>query len=459
MPLNTFPFTTGPATLPDVGELSYNGCEFSPLFETNVSGTCVKDVANRTIKYMEYNIKVDGYVTLPDGPIPTPDGTSIAPTMATLRRLLTEQGGELTYKGRGCDIVSGGNIGIGTQDIAWGPIPELLEFQPLGGGLSAKIQWQVKVRIPEIPKGNGLKSAGGLAAIPLLQFNYETTVSYGDDGFSKLGVRGILEIPLARQAQEIRTLMQTADDMRKVVENQVMVGIDLGRFRMTSRNFNLSRDKRTLEWDFQAEEKPYMDMPPGCTVARGTYSVRPAKAGMGLCRWLCTLRATYTVRPDEPRRLAWLSFLALLRLRMAASQVGPNPALAANQQPPRGRRPNPLLALLFAPDAANALLNPVGELQGEDKAVKETRRAFLMDFSIDEGLYLDSKTTTFSATWTLVTFFNQILLGSGIWKKLPEKDQKNNSRYAILMKDINGTQSWLANKVDPNLDIVVDFGS
>ena len=31
----TFNFTTGPATLPDVGELSYNKCVFGPLFNTN----------------------------------------------------------------------------------------------------------------------------------------------------------------------------------------------------------------------------------------------------------------------------------------------------------------------------------------------------------------------------------------------------------------------------------------
>ena len=44
-------FTTGPTTLPDAGVAAYNGCVFSPLFETTVSGAVVNDAANRTVKY------------------------------------------------------------------------------------------------------------------------------------------------------------------------------------------------------------------------------------------------------------------------------------------------------------------------------------------------------------------------------------------------------------------------
>ena len=38
---NTYNFTTGPASLPDVGKLAYNDRVFSPLYETKISG---KDV-------------------------------------------------------------------------------------------------------------------------------------------------------------------------------------------------------------------------------------------------------------------------------------------------------------------------------------------------------------------------------------------------------------------------------
>lgn len=142
MAVATQNFTTGPSTLPDVGVLFYNGCTFSPLYETNVSGRCVKDDAQRTIMYMEYTISVDGYVTLPDG------AADINGVMNNLRTMLTAQGGELRYIGRGNDIEV--NVpGSKHRDVKWGPTPELLEFQPLGAGRSAKIKWIVKVQIVE----------------------------------------------------------------------------------------------------------------------------------------------------------------------------------------------------------------------------------------------------------------------------------------------------------------------
>ena len=156
-------FSTGPSTLPDVGVCSYNGCVFSPLFESNVSGKAVPDEARRTIIYMEYIITLDGYVNAPDGAAfllgtgalaYTP--TSTDGSMRDLRRLLSKQGGALNYTGRGNDIIV--NVGD-IRDVKWGPIPEILEFQPLGAGRSAKIKWTVKVAILE--EGYSLTTGGG----------------------------------------------------------------------------------------------------------------------------------------------------------------------------------------------------------------------------------------------------------------------------------------------------------
>ena len=464
MGLPAFNFTTGDAALPAAvapatALLSYNGCTFSPLFATDVSGIVVKDEANRTTKYMEYVITVDGYVTLHAAQL------SIADTMATLRRALTAQGGELTYQGRGCDIIVNAGAAAGNRnDVAWGPIPEILDFQPLGGASSAKIVWRVTVRIPEVsPRvaGPGEKP-GGLAG-GLLQFNYETSVGYGEDGYSILSIRGVLEIPLTRTPnQRVRTLTQTADNFRDQIEARLMKGIDLTRFRVVRRNFSLSRDKRILTWDFSIEEKAYMDLPPHITVARGTYTVRPSKAGMGLVTWLCSLRATYTVRHDSPRRIAWLAYLQLLRVRMAASRLGPELRLKGEQNPGRGVLTAAATiapaGIAFATGAA--LLQFMRNLLNmQDKIVKDSNRPLLVDFSVDEGLYLDSKTTTFSATWKIVVPFSHVLLASGIWTKVAEQDAARNNLWAASMKDIQGHKSWELNRANPALDVIVDFGS
>ncbi len=435
-----FNFTTGPTTLPDVGELSYNGCIFGPLFETKVSGKVIKDAAGRTTKFLEYLIEVDGYVTL------ELDGSSdISQTMATLRLLLTQQAGILTYKGRGSNIVvnsPGGTV----YDAAWGPVPELLDFAPLGAGLSAKIKWAVTTRIPEV------QSPGRLY---VLQFNSETTVSYDEAGFSTLTIKGTLEIPLTRPTQGNRRLAVTVDDYRSVWLDQVANSIDLTRFRVVRRNFAVSRDDRTMEWDFQAEEIPYMGLPPFCTVAHGSYSVRQAKASPGMVNWLCTLRCTYTIPNQTPRRTAWLAFLALLRLRMMWSQQSTIPLINGGAQNPGivgiGLR---AVNQVVGNAARGVFGNAQAELAGENAPIANANRALFIDFSIDEGLYLDSKTITFSATWTLKVVFAEIIKCSGIWRQV----EPNNNNWAISVTNISGSQSWLKNKLNPTQEVIVDFG-
>lgn len=445
-----FNFTTGPSTLPSVSTLSYNGCTFSPLYETTVSGAVVKDNANRTTKFMEYTITADGYVTLPE------NATTTNGVMQSLRKLLTAQAGTLVYSGRGNDIIVN-QPGSPVADVAWGPVPELLEFQPLGGGRSAKIKWAVKVRIPEVPASNN----GHLG--PVLQFNEETVVSYGDDGYSTISIRGTLEIPLTRPAQGTRTLTQTVDDFRQSFMDQVARSIDLTRFRVTKRDFPMSRDKRTMEWSFVAEELPYMGMPGGVVKAEGNYDVKPVKSGPGLCAWTCTLSVDYTVAKNQPRRLAWFSFLALMRARMSYSRFATIPnANAATQNPPNNPAAN------FAGDATAATFAFVPGFQLASGAyfyrrffprqqlnVQQSTNAILIDFSVSEGLYLNSKKIRFSAQWKLMTTFAGIMAASGLWVLVPTD---GGNVWATSMQNISGSTSWLRNQFQANQDVIVDFG-
>lgn len=465
MTVATIDFTTGPATLPDIGTLSYNGCTFSPLFTTEVSGQMVKDDATRTVKCTEYSITVDGYVTLPDR------AASVSPTMVKLRTLLEQQGGALVYKGRGMDLTvnPAGAVAGATKDVAWGPVPEVLEFQPLGGGLSAKVRWRCKTRVPEMPSlVAGMPTVGkGAAAVPLMQFNYETTVDYGEDGFSSLSVKGVLEIALTRATVATRTLTQTVDDVRGEVDRRILGGVDLTRFMVKRRAFNVSRDKRVMAWDYSIEEKPYMDLPPECTIAHGTYSVRPTKQGMGLCTWLCSLRATYVVRADRPRRTAWIAFLSLLRLRMAFSKVPPNVDLTIKSPAPTSLAPSrgTLAAITLTGGPLSPLLPQyaywkAAELWGyfnkdTTKAVSDSRKAWLIDFGFDEGLYLDSKQISFNATWRLVAPLTHIMLASGMWSKV---EGARRDLWSTSVQNVMGSQSWLANRLDPKLDVIVDLG-
>lgn len=459
MGATAFDFSTGGTLLADVGRCEYNGCRFSPLFTTKLSVNPVKDEAVRTTKLLECSLEVDGYVTTHNA-----FDTTIDPTMRTLRRSLTVQGGPLTYTGRGMDLyvnVTGlpaGTRGLKSSDVAWGPIPELLEFQPLGGGLSAKVRWRIKFCIYE----------GAASRAELLQLNFETSVSYGEDGYSSLSVRGTMEAPLNRQQAlaTSRNLTQTVDDFRNRLETRILAGIDLGRFRPTKRDFNVSRDKRTMTFDYAIEEKPYMDLPPPCTLARGNFDIRPKKSGSIVTSnlfWMCSLEATYTVRPDYPRRAAWVAFLWLLTYRMRWSKkvYVPDMSGAQSAPPPQpGENPlNPLLIVIGGPAGVNPFGGPAPPPPAPPTPQSLVGKPWLFDFRVKEGLYQDSKTTSFSATWQLVSSFQTLLLGSGLWRKPVETDSQGRNYWAMYMRDVMKSKSWLENQLDPTLDVIVDLGS
>lgn len=439
-------FTTGPSTLPDIGTLSYNGCTFSPLFFTHVTSNPIKDAAKRTVKLIEHVIVAEGFVTLPNGAL------TIGGTMQSLYKLLTAQGGRLIYRGKALDIEAQPRI-VGDKarrsvDVSWGPVPELIEFQPMGAGRSAKVSWKVTVRL--VPPA----VADAVNIVGLLQLNCDTSVTYDEEGYSSINIKGTMECPLTRFEMGSRVVSDTVDRFRDRLEDRILKGIDLGRFTITNRVFNISRDKRTLEFDVSAQEKPYMDLPPNCTLADGTFSMRPVKQGAGLATWNCTLRASYTVAAGRKRKFAWWAFCALVFLRMQeTNKINDNPL----RPPPPD---NGIIEVMVDPDKVE-FKNPI-----------LSEKPWIIDFNIDEGLYKNSRIISFSATWRLLCSFQQIISGSGIWRKLPEgknqakggRDQANNLWAQSMTLDpkfgsIMGSKSWLPNTLDPKLDIIVDMGS
>lgn len=471
---------TGSTILPDFGVLAYNGVTFSSLYSSEISGGVVQDEARRTTKYMEWTLQVDGRVTLNPGEVSTDA------TWANIRKKLSVHGAPLTYMGQGFGGMVVNFPGNPVWDVAFGPVPKVIFFQPLGQGRSAMIRWQVTCHLPEVVAQNiltgtpnpGSNNPIGNAAIllrPVLQYNYEATISYDDDDYSSVSIRGTLEIPMTRAGVDNRNLPTIVDRYR---DSWMDMQIDLQRFRVVRRNFNYSRDKRTADFEFVYEELPPMGMPPGASNARGTMSVRPARyGGFGGAQvaaltgvaWSVSLRATYTIRPDWPPRVAAAAFYSLMWFRMWSSTLGERPAMIDpnNQQQQAvaplldtllkgfeqgvvaggfGRGATPYYDRLFAAIRAR------GPIQKSSKSAC----IIITDFGYDEGLYLDSKTITFEASWWLLTTFRSLLVATGTWKWMP--GSSGGTAWAQSMEDISGWRSWLQNRMDPSADVIVDFG-
>lgn len=464
---------TGGSILPDTGTLFYNDVFWSALYSSKINGQVVPDNAKRTTKYVEYTLESEGVVTLNDGEVTTDA------SWANLRKKLSAHGGKLVYTGKGFSDLKVNVPGSPLFDVAYGPVPKIIYFQPLGSGRSANIKWQVTFHLPELiggvkPRPQGtlqrttppqLSRTTAIPILPVLQFNYECSVSYDEEGYSTVNVRGTLEIPMTRATVSTRIPTDIVDAYRQA---WLDIQFDLTRYRVVRRSFDFSRDKRTCEWEYSVEQHSPMGLPTSCTSARGTMSIRKAsvggKAGLPTVRWGVSLRATYTVRPDMPRRVAALAFYSLVWFRMNCSSNAKVPALASPDVEPQqpAPPPNPFDAQKFRAATAQLPANPIAfytQIMGQAKAqappVNKEAAAIVTDFAVDEGLYEDGKTITFEASWVLTTTLSTLLAATGVWRFLPDV---GGNAWALSMGDVSGWRGALINTVNRPVDLIVDLG-
>ncbi len=456
--------TTGDYVLPDVGHVSYNGVTFSALYKSTCEGKPEIDQAGRTTKYVNIEINVEGVVTL------SAPAVIIDPQWVKLRKKLTEQGGQLAYVGKGFGPLNVNGAASQFDDVKWGPIPTILSFQPLGGSpgvgmRSAFIKWKVFACITEQST-----TTRGQVDSALCQWSYGVKVEYDEAGYSHLSIKGVMEIPMTRSLIGDRSIPDMVDNYRK---RWLDIQWDRRNLRVISRAFDYSPDKRTCEFSVEAEELPPGGLPLGANDARGVMTVRPINIGgsdggplgtVDLSRWAVTLRATYTIRGDYPRRQAYWDFLALCWARMQASanaevdnNANPQPAKAQFDYGPYAAIG--VAAVVFFPAVgAVAAYEGYKAIFGQANNAKPTVNrlgAVPYSFGIDEGLYLDSKSITFEMTWFLTTNFKTLILASGVW--LPAVGESNNTWQTSTSACV-GYTSWLSNWMDPNADIIVDLG-
>ncbi len=428
--------TTGNALLLDTGILEYNSVLFSVLYRSEITGEIKQDQAGRTVMVCEYTLSAEGICS-------EAAGTSLETNFVSLRKLLEQDGAQLIYTGRGFGNLTvnpvvggaGGFVdvpgGSTVRDVAWGPKPELLYFQPLGNGLSAMVKWRCKFAISEETKGGD----------GILQFSYSYGISFDEDFYSQLSFKGVIEVPLTRTAVGDREIPPAvADSFRR---GWLSLPMDLTQYRVKSRNFNESADRRKIDWDYSFEELPPMNLPPGAPRARGTFDVQPMRTGsnksivlLGVM-WSCNLKVTYTIRADFPRRQAVWMFLLLLQFRMNSSRFGLFPPMSL------------LAATAIDRVAAAGAEGAFGGVAGNPA------QPLLTSFSFHEGIHLDSRTFTCEASWALFTTFRTLLDATGVWR-WPEG--MSALRAAASLDQVAGWRTWQMNNFNTDADAIVDFG-
>lgn len=356
------------ATLPASGELFYNGVTFNALYESKVTGRPVPDDSGRTNKCIEYTFDVHSTVGGVSGVTDE--------TLEVWRISLQHPGGELRYKDKGF-----GGFGIGgggadqqgfivndedgvVRDVMWGPKPKLLEFTPIGDKNAAKVHWQCVVNVPECGELERSHFSESIMA-----FGYEVTRAHDGDGYETITITGYIEIPLTWNYND-RNVNDSADNYWERIYPQPPDG-----YKPVRRERKLSQDRRRLDFTIVWEEQPVGGLPRGCVAANG--GMRVASSNKGMVVWNGNISASYTVAKDQRKSWAWDAFFALIHDRLTHIR------------------------------------------KNSDKTDDGDDTLLLTRFAFDEGLY-QTRETSFEVDFVFGSSLNKILLGSGIWRPIPE---------------------------------------
>jgi hypothetical protein len=292
------------AELPTATTCSYNGFTFNNSTETlGIDSRMVLDQAKRPVSHVVHTITLRTYV-FADGQ--GPDATT-DDQMTDIRRRLSTQGAALVFESQGWGGFSI-NTGDAVKDVAWGPIPEVLSWKPVGANKAGEITWRVSVAIPECSQAK--------YAFALMELNFGLTFGIDPSGYTTRTYAGYLRIPQTR-TPGTRKFSDSADAYFERINPDVPSG-----FRRTARNRTLSDDKCTLRFTITDVELPPNILPLGVVEVAGEHEHHNTKPA-NFNEWAGTLTATYELARGVPRTEALKCFLALAKDRLLDARQNP----------------------------------------------------------------------------------------------------------------------------------------
>jgi hypothetical protein len=301
-------------TLPALGTISYSTPSdtftFGPYCRSHVSATPLPDRASRTTKAVKYVITVDDMVTAEDVSL------DITVEMSHARKILSTRCGHLVYTGRGFGVLDLDELDIndpndpqGIRDVGghpgYGPVPEIIEFYPMGGmnAQAAKISWRVTTIIPEC--------TGAKYQNKPMDFSYEVDFHIDENGYTTRTISGQLEIPATRLGKA-RVPSDVADTYWFMVWDAIPM---LPGFRR-SHSRKLSLDKRTLSFTITDKELTPTAFQEGMDDWDGEHEIGSQFMQSGFKTWQNRLSANFRVQRDRTKKDAWDRFKLLLSTRL-----------------------------------------------------------------------------------------------------------------------------------------------
>lgn len=399
------------------GEVEYRGFVFPAPISSRITSNPVPDSSGRQVKYIEYTLTIDCFLTATDFPAGFVYGgtdekghPSMDVPMETLRGYLQQPGYELKFNSQGF----GTDVTIDhTKDLSFGPHPRISLWEPLGGTTTVHIVWECNFTVSDCPFGFMGQNPNEYAA-----FVYSVDWGIGQDGATTRSVTGHIEFKNFRTTAGGMYTTGTPDLFRDKLNIPILEGFT------RQQSYRISEDRRTLFFSVVDSEVP-SDNPyfPYCLRMdvrhrlNGYFISNEGKMFSGP-KWTSTLSGTIELAPGTARFWAWKAFKQIIKSRRSYADKG----------------------------------DGVGE-EGEEGKGK-SREYPIYDLSIEEEIY--GRSLTFNITWGLTASLDTILHASGLATPIKGptwSDWKDSLRYS----NVYGARGYRKLRHLPGNDVMLDI--
>lgn len=361
-----------------VGLVQYGSVVLSgPYTKTSFSSDSVKSSSGRVIKYQRLQIEVKGII------VADATGSTDVPILA-LRNQLTRPGLVFIYDGVGVGALLRVGPGQHIQDVANGPIPEMVSYDVINAQ-TARFTWRVTICIPEQNR-----TQGGQGPKDVLAADWSWSQDIDTAGYFTTHWDVTIEVGIPIAAN--RTIQNVVDEYRQMI--QPPLAERFGR----QQSWKMSDDRRTLNGTITDKEMAFA-LPPNTALMKARHRVSSSFKDGTFSIASHTLSATVVVPSGTNKAQAWNRFYGLLASRFAAVHgqvLGPRGQVRVTQ---------------------TVTPVPRGGVQVNFVTTPVTRTIRIMSFEADEDV-CDTE-VRFQVTWLIYGGqLEQILMESGLFSPI-----------------------------------------
>jgi hypothetical protein len=291
-----------------MSRVTYNDYVFPDRSNFHIVESFVYDPSDRTVIATRFSLRLQTIIVneAATGPL---DSFSFAAKdyVHYARQRISKAGARLIIEHDGFGPTLDINGG-GVKDVAWGPKPRVIDWNPVGHTNSVEVTWEVEWQIP-ICDGSSPPNFTGLSS-----FSYGVSFDIDERGYTTRTISGNIQIALSRQNGG-RNLVDSVDNYR----NKVNFAKPTNFQRRTS--WQVSEDKRTANFTIVDSEIASPNAwPAGVVSINATH--RASWQRTSVRRVMNTISATIEMSPDEHKARSWMIFRGLVEKRIVYAKAG-----------------------------------------------------------------------------------------------------------------------------------------